>query len=108
MPTDPRTFAIVGAGLAGAKAAETLREEGCDGRVSRRWDRVVLRGDPASRELIAFWLAGDRVVAGMNMNVWDVAEPIGALIGHPADARRLADPEVPLTELSTVSQGGAP
>ena len=32
MPTD-QTFAIVGAGLAGAKAAETLREEGFDGRV---------------------------------------------------------------------------
>jgi 3-phenylpropionate/trans-cinnamate dioxygenase ferredoxin reductase subunit len=32
MPSD-RTFVIVGAGLAGAKAAETLREEGFDGRV---------------------------------------------------------------------------
>ena len=30
-----------------------------------------------------------------------------ALIGHAADPRRLADPDVPLTELSTVSQGGA-
>ena len=29
----PETFAIVGAGLAGAKAAETLREEGFDGRL---------------------------------------------------------------------------
>jgi 3-phenylpropionate/trans-cinnamate dioxygenase ferredoxin reductase subunit len=71
------------------------------------WDRVVLRGDPATREFIAFWLAGGRVVAGMNVNVWDVAEDIGALIGHPADPRRLADPDVPLTELSPVSQGGA-
>src|SRR6187551_571716 len=33
-----QTFVIVGAGLAGAKAAETLREEGFDGR-------VVLIGD---------------------------------------------------------------
>jgi 3-phenylpropionate/trans-cinnamate dioxygenase ferredoxin reductase component len=33
MPADPRTFAIVGASLAGAKAAETLREEGFDGRL---------------------------------------------------------------------------
>ena len=24
------------------------------------WDRVVFRGDPASREFIAFWLRGDR------------------------------------------------
>ena len=36
--SDHQTFVIVGAGLAGAKAAETLREEGFDGR-------VVLIGD---------------------------------------------------------------
>jgi NADPH-dependent 2,4-dienoyl-CoA reductase/sulfur reductase-like enzyme len=30
---DPRTFVIVGAGLAGAKAAQTLRDEGFDGDV---------------------------------------------------------------------------
>src|SRR3954454_13662376 len=30
---DDRTFVIVGAGLAGAKAAETLREEGFEGRI---------------------------------------------------------------------------
>ena len=71
------------------------------------WDRVVFRGDPASRELIAFWLAGDRVVAGMNVNVWDVAETIGALIGHPADARRLADPDVPLGELVAAAREAA-
>ena len=39
MPTD-QTFAIVGAGLAGAKAAETLREEGFDGRL------VLLGAEP--------------------------------------------------------------
>jgi 3-phenylpropionate/trans-cinnamate dioxygenase ferredoxin reductase component len=37
-----RTFVIVGAGLAGAKAAETLREEGFDGR-------IVLAGAEAER-----------------------------------------------------------
>ena len=40
MPTDRQTFAIVGAGLAGAKAAETLREEGFDGRL------VLLGAEP--------------------------------------------------------------
>jgi 3-phenylpropionate/trans-cinnamate dioxygenase ferredoxin reductase component len=34
MSTRP-TFVIVGAGLAGAKAAETLRAEGFDGRLLR-------------------------------------------------------------------------
>jgi 3-phenylpropionate/trans-cinnamate dioxygenase ferredoxin reductase subunit len=60
------------------------------------WDRVVFRGDPASREFIAFWLREGRVLAGMNVNVWDVAEPIQALIGRPVDERRLVDPDVGL------------
>jgi 3-phenylpropionate/trans-cinnamate dioxygenase ferredoxin reductase subunit len=65
------------------------------------WDRVVFRGDPASREFIAFWLAERRVVAGMNVNVWDVADTIRALIAsrEPVDERRLTDPDVPLTML---------
>jgi 3-phenylpropionate/trans-cinnamate dioxygenase ferredoxin reductase component len=62
------------------------------------WDRVVLRGDPATREFIAFWLREGRVLAGMNVNVWDVAETIRALIGHPVDERRLADTDVPLEQ----------
>ena len=70
------------------------------------WDRVVLRGDPASREFIAFWLAGGRVVAGMNVNVWDVTDPIQALIrsGRAIDERCLADPDVPLTDLIVVDE----
>src|SRR4051812_10618376 len=40
--TSDQTFVIVGAGLAGAKAAETLRAEGFDGR-------VVLIGDEPER-----------------------------------------------------------
>jgi 3-phenylpropionate/trans-cinnamate dioxygenase ferredoxin reductase component len=40
--TDIRTIVIVGAGLAGAKAAEALRSEGFDGR-------VVLIGEEADR-----------------------------------------------------------
>ena len=70
------------------------------------WDSVVFRGDPASREFIAFWLAGGRVRAGMNVNVWDVTEPIRALIGsgRPVDEQRLADPDVPLTDLAAVDE----
>jgi len=64
------------------------------------WDRVVFRGDPSTREFIAFWLGAGRVMAGMNVNVWDVAESIQALIagGGRVDERRLADPDVPIEQ----------
>jgi 3-phenylpropionate/trans-cinnamate dioxygenase ferredoxin reductase subunit len=65
------------------------------------YDRVVFRGDVAGREFIAFWLSNDRVVAGMNVNVWDVVEPIKALIRSRASlpAHLLADPGKALTDL---------
>jgi NADPH-dependent 2,4-dienoyl-CoA reductase/sulfur reductase-like enzyme len=56
--------------------------------------RVVVRGDTAAREFVAFWLdSGDRVLAGMNVNVWDVTDRIKELIlaGDPVDPDRLAD-----------------
>ncbi len=66
------------------------------------YDRVVFRGDAGKREFIAFWLSGGRVVAGMNVNIWDVNDAIGDLIrsGQPADQARLADPAVPLNEVA--------
>ena len=71
---------------------------------ARTWDRVVFRGDPAGREFIAFWLAGDRVLAGMNVNVWDVVDPIQRLIRDrvPVDDWRLSDPDVPLEQLAPI------
>jgi 3-phenylpropionate/trans-cinnamate dioxygenase ferredoxin reductase subunit len=62
------------------------------------WDEVVFRGDPARREFIAFWLKDRRVVAGMNANIWDVAEAIQALVrsGQVVDRARLSDPDVAL------------
>jgi 3-phenylpropionate/trans-cinnamate dioxygenase ferredoxin reductase subunit len=62
---------------------------------------VVYRGDRAKREVIAFWMNGDRVVAGMNVNVWDVNEDVQKLIRseRPVDPARLADPSIPLTEV---------
>ncbi|WP_033337618.1 NAD(P)/FAD-dependent oxidoreductase [Catenuloplanes japonicus] len=66
--------------------------------------RVVVRGDLAAREGIVFWLVGDRVAAGMNLNVWDVQEQIQALVragltGGKVDLDRLTDPSVPLEDL---------
>jgi NADPH-dependent 2,4-dienoyl-CoA reductase/sulfur reductase-like enzyme len=66
------------------------------------YERVVIRGDAGKREFIAFWQSGDgRVVAGMNVNVWDVTDPIQALVRSrtPIDPDRLADPSVSLESL---------
>ncbi|GHB24782.1 ferredoxin [Streptomyces xanthochromogenes] len=66
------------------------------------YDQVVIRGDAGKREFIAFWLKDRRVLAGMNVNVWDVTEPIQALIraGAQVDTEALADPGVPLDSLA--------
>jgi 3-phenylpropionate/trans-cinnamate dioxygenase ferredoxin reductase component len=71
------------------------------------WDRVVVRGDLATRQFIAFWLRDQRVVAGMNANVWDVTEPIQTLIrgGWPVDPARLADPGIPLDQVAGEDTG---
>ncbi len=48
---------------------------------SAGYQRVVFRGDVAGREFVMFWLDGDnRVLAGMNVNVWDVLDDVKALI----------------------------
>jgi 3-phenylpropionate/trans-cinnamate dioxygenase ferredoxin reductase component len=75
---------------------------------AREWDRVVFRGDPASREFVAFWISDERVVAGMNVNVWDVNDPIRRLIRErvTVDDRRLADPDVPIDQLVAAQRGG--
>ena len=65
------------------------------------WDEVVLRGDPETRTFMAFWLEGDRMLAGMSVNVPDTTEPLEALIrGRTAlDRARLTDPDTPLESL---------
>ena len=57
------------------------------------YDQVVYRGDLAGREFIAFWLSDGLVMAGMNVNVWDVNDDIQALIRsrRRVDEARLAD-----------------
>lgn len=75
------------------------------------WDEVVFRGDVDARELIAFWLKDERLVAGMNLNVWDVNDPIRELIRSRRAVSReaLEDPGVELAELagSKLGAGGA-
>jgi len=66
-----------------------------------RGAKVVYRGNKAGREFIAFWVADGKVVAGMNVNVWDVNEQVQRIIreGAKIDEARLADESVPLEEL---------
>ncbi len=65
------------------------------------YDQVLYRGDRDALEFIAFWLSGGVVVAGMNVNVWDVSDDIQALIraARPVDPARLTNPDIPLTDL---------
>jgi 3-phenylpropionate/trans-cinnamate dioxygenase ferredoxin reductase component len=67
------------------------------------YDRVVFRGDVEGREFVAFWLdTGNRVLAGMNVNVWDVLDDVKGLIRskRPVHPDRLADPHTALNELA--------
>jgi 3-phenylpropionate/trans-cinnamate dioxygenase ferredoxin reductase subunit len=65
-------------------------------------DELVVRGDIGAGEFVAFWLRGDTLVAGMNVNIWDVNEPIQALVSDRAtvDRGRLADADVAVEEVA--------
>ena len=65
------------------------------------YDRVVFRGDVEGRKFIAFWLAGGHVLAGMNVNIWDVSKQIEAIIslGYAVDADRLIDENISLEDV---------
>jgi 3-phenylpropionate/trans-cinnamate dioxygenase ferredoxin reductase subunit len=67
-----------------------------------RYDQVVFRGDPHGGEFVAFWLRDRRVLAGMNVNVWDVTDAIQDLVRsrRPVDPGRLADTDVPLADVA--------
>ncbi|MER5451488.1 FAD-dependent oxidoreductase [Streptomyces sp. NPDC002766] len=65
------------------------------------YDEVVIRGDAGKREFIAFWVKNGRVLAGMNVNVWNVTDAVQKLIRSrtPVNTDSLADPHVPLESL---------
>ncbi|MEU3856254.1 FAD-dependent oxidoreductase [Streptomyces sp. NPDC028722] len=67
------------------------------------YDEVVIRGDAGKREFIAFWVRQGRVLAGMNVNVWDVTEHIQRLVRSqsPVNIEALSDPHVPLDGLAS-------
>ena len=73
------------------------------------YDQVVFRGgteirDGKAPEFMAFWVSDGRVLAGMNVNVWDVNPDVQELVragynGKTVDLDRLAEPDVPLLDL---------
>ena len=65
-----------------------------------QWGQVVVRGDLAKREFLAFWLADGRVVVAMNANLWDYGDDLTELVESErrVDPNRLTDPDVPLAE----------
>jgi 3-phenylpropionate/trans-cinnamate dioxygenase ferredoxin reductase component len=71
------------------------------------WDQVVFRGDRDGGEFVAFWLGGGRVLAGMNVNVWDVNEHVQALIRsrQSVDVAELTDLDTPLESLAGEPSG---
>ena len=74
------------------------------------YDHVVFRGDTVKGEYIAFWMKDGRVLAGMNVNVWDVTDVIANLVRSrvQVDAAKLADVSVPLGDLASAAGAATP
>jgi NADPH-dependent 2,4-dienoyl-CoA reductase/sulfur reductase-like enzyme len=69
--------------------------------------QVVVRGDTAKREFVAFWLDDENhVLAAMNVNVWDVVDAIKPIITDRVvvDPDRLADPSVDWADLAPADE----
>ena len=67
------------------------------------YDQVALPrrpGPDTTLEFIAFWLSRGAVIAGMNVNVWDVNDDIQSLIrsAREVDPARLTNPDIPLAD----------
>lgn len=68
-----------------------------------QYQMAITRGDLGTREFTMFWLdGGHRVLAGMNVNIWEGLDDIKKLIRsrRPVDVGALADPSVSLSTLS--------
>lgn len=65
------------------------------------YDEVVFRGNRDALEFIAFWVKDHRVLAGMNVGIWDETENIRALITsrRQIDSATLADSDTRLADL---------
>lgn len=63
--------------------------------------KILVRGSLADHKYIAFWVRDEKVVAGMNVNIWDVNDTVQALIRSETsvDENQLVDPSVDLKSL---------
>jgi 3-phenylpropionate/trans-cinnamate dioxygenase ferredoxin reductase subunit len=91
----------VAGNLLGAEAPYVLRpfffsdqyDLGCEyrGLADPSKDRLVVRGDLASRDFTAFWLRDGGVAAAMNVNQWDDGDTLQELVDS---GRQVADKEL--------------
>jgi 3-phenylpropionate/trans-cinnamate dioxygenase ferredoxin reductase component len=91
----------VAGNLLGAEAPYQLRpfffsdqyDLGCEyrGLADPAKDRLVVRGDLASREFTAFWLRDGAVAAAMNVNQWDDGDALQELVDT---GRHVSDKEL--------------
>lgn len=71
---------------------EYLGHVGRDG-----YDELIVRGDRAGLNLVALWVRGGTIVAGLHCNDWDAADSLRLLVGtNPEDLDALRDESVPL------------
>lgn len=65
------------------------------------YDTVLVRGDMTSNQFVAFWISGQRVLAGMHVNTWGVTEDIEAIVRsqRDVDRDRLLDEDIPLGDV---------
>ncbi|MGN5733214.1 NAD(P)/FAD-dependent oxidoreductase [Arthrobacter psychrochitiniphilus] len=72
------------------------------------YDEIIFRGDPAALTFMTFWLKDRRVLAGMNVNIWNQTETIKALVrcGRQVDVARLADSKIPLERVLAEARAG--
>ncbi|HEY4017561.1 MAG TPA: FAD-dependent oxidoreductase [Pseudonocardiaceae bacterium] len=63
-------------------------------------DELVVRGDLAGREFIAFWLRDGKVTAAMNVNSWDEGDALGALVDNGVS---VTEEQLRGADLSTLS-----
>ncbi|MFB9165758.1 NAD(P)/FAD-dependent oxidoreductase [Arthrobacter psychrochitiniphilus] len=72
------------------------------------YDEIIFRGDPAALTFMTFWIKDRRVLAGMNVNIWNQTETIKALVrcGRQVDVARLADSKIPLERVLAEARAG--